>query len=176
MKVSGERNELYLLGPRSAALGGSVFNAIQNRDGGDLPALDYAEANASIKTVVAAIRARVVSAAHDISDGGLLACIAEMCLGGDADGVIGATVSSPQEWAPSIPIHAALFGEAPGFVVEVPHDQTRAFETICRDASARPVHLGTTGGSRIRVEGTSVDISLTDAASAWSTPLKALYA
>ncbi|HZV79273.1 MAG TPA: phosphoribosylformylglycinamidine synthase subunit PurL [Candidatus Binatus sp.] len=176
MKLTGEGNELYVLGPRSAALGGSVFNAIQNREGGDLPALDYAEATASIRTVVVAIRARAVTAAHDISDGGLLACIAEMCLGGDADGKIGATIRSPEQWAPSISVDAALFGEAPGFVVEVPHGQRGAFESICRDAGTRTVRLGTTGGSHIRVEGTSVDISLTDAASAWSTPLRALYA
>ncbi|MBV8366128.1 MAG: phosphoribosylformylglycinamidine synthase subunit PurL [Candidatus Eremiobacteraeota bacterium] len=176
MRFTAEGNPVYLFGARTAALGGSVINALERRSGGQLPPLDYNEANASIKAVVAAIHARAVSAAHDISDGGLLACVAEMCLGGDADGRIGVVIRKPGQWAPSTPLEAALFGETPGFVVEVPANCTQEFESICRDNAAHIIKLGETGGTSIRVEGVAVDVPLISAAKAWSSPLGALYA
>jgi phosphoribosylformylglycinamidine synthase subunit PurL len=177
MRLSAPGHHLFLLGPRQASLGGSVFSIVAVADGSnDLPLLDYAEADASIRAVVAGIRAGAISAAHDISDGGLLACVAEMCLGGDADGRIGARLTGPSEWAPDVSIEEALFAEAPGFVVEVPPVQLPAFHEICKRNGARTLLIGTTGGSSIAVEDAACDVSLAEAAAAWTKPLMELYA
>jgi phosphoribosylformylglycinamidine synthase len=177
MRLSASEHHLFLFGPRTASLGGSVFDVVTAQGGmRDLPSLDYAEANASIRAVVAGVRAGAISAAHDVSDGGLLACVAEMCLGGDADGAIGARLADPREWAPALSLEAALFGEAPGFVVEVPTKQLPAFHEICKRAGARTLLIGTTGGASIAIEGTGCDVPLAEAASAWASPLRELYA
>jgi phosphoribosylformylglycinamidine synthase len=175
MRITSGDRRLLLLGPRSPHLGGSVLADASGMDLGDLPEIDYAEAVISIGVVIEGIRTRAVTAAHDISDGGLLACVAEMCLGGDADGTIGARLASPQMWAPDVPIPAALFGETGGFVVEVPPDKLAAFEAICTAAGAVAVAIGTTGGSSLHVNGLC-DVPLERAAEAWSAPLREVFA
>ena len=176
MKLSGPNNQLYLLGRRAPQLGGSVLEALHGNEEDELPPLDYAEANSSIRSVINAIREGVISAAHDISDGGLLACVAEMCLGGDADGVIGVRLDAPAKWAPGVAPYAALFGETPGFVVEVADTRRTAFEWFCGAQGAEPIVIGRTGGESIYVEGESCDVPLRQAAAEWTQPLKALYA
>ena len=175
MQLTAGERRLLLLGPRSAALGGSVLADVLGADAAALPAIDYEEANASIRAVVEGIRAGAVSAAHDISDGGLIACVAEMCLGGDAGGTIGARLTSPHVWAPDIPVAAALFGEAGGFVVEVQPERLASFEAICTAAGASPISIGVSGGATLQVAGLC-DVALSDLAEAWSAPLRELYA
>jgi phosphoribosylformylglycinamidine synthase len=175
MKLTGGDRRLLMLGPRTAALGGSVLADTLHAHPVDLPAIDYVEANASIGAVVEAIRKGMVTAAHDISDGGLLACVAEMCMGGDADGTIGARLTSPNVWAPDVPAAAALFGETGGFVVEVPPEKLGAFEAICTAAGAAPIAIGVTGGAALHVSGLC-DVPFARLAEAWSAPLREVYA
>ena len=174
MQLTGAGNRLFLLGERTPHLGGSVVASVAGAGGGPLPPIDYAEANASIRTVFEAIRSGAVSAAHDISDGGLIACVAEMCLGGDAAGAVGARLERPARWAPAIDRDAALFGEAGGFVVEVAPARVGAFEAACTAMEAHPVAIGVTGGTSLAIEGL-FDIPLSRLAAAWSEPLRELF-
>jgi phosphoribosylformylglycinamidine synthase len=175
MQITSADSRLFLLGPRQAQLGGSVFAAIAADERGPLPAIDYAEANASILAVVEGVRLGAITAAHDISDGGLLACVAEMCLGGDAAGSIGVRINAPSDWASQVESNAALFGEAGGFVVEVPVDRIGAFEAACTKSGAKPMAIGTTGGNALIVDG-HCDLQLPQLAHAWSAPLQELFA
>ena len=180
MQLTGDNNLLFLFGQRSHHLGGSVIWPVRMSDGQnflpeELPPLDYGEAIASIRAVITGIRAGVITAAHDISDGGLLVCVAEMCFGGDGQGTIGATLLEPLEWAPGLSHESALFGETPGFVVEVSRGHIARFEEICKAAGAQPMRIGTTGGRSIVVEDTDVAVALESAAEAWLAPLRELY-
>lgn len=176
MQVLEEGQLLYLLGARRPQLGGSVLaDALGLSKAGPLAPIDYAETNATIAAVLHEIRAGRIAAAHDISDGGLLACVCEMCLGGDGDGSIGATLLPVQKWAPGVSASAALFGEAGGFVVAVPPQGQQQFEAAVRSCGAEPRHLGSTGGSSLKV-GDACDIPLADLARAWTSPLQDLFA
>jgi phosphoribosylformylglycinamidine synthase subunit PurL len=175
MRLTGGDRRLLLLGARTAALGGSVVASVVGGQAAELPPIDYEEANASIGAVLEGIRAGAVTAAHDISDGGMLACVAEMCLGGDADGTIGARLASPDVWAADVPVVAALFGETGGFVVEVPSEQLGRFEAICTARGATPIAIGVSGGATLHVNGLC-DVPLAALAEAWSAPLRELYA
>ena len=179
MQLTRPERCLFLFGRRTSKLGGSVYKPAprgKTNLPSELPPLDYAEAKASIRAVVAGIRAGFVSAAHDISDGGLLACVSEMCLGGDAGGTIGVRLGDPKAWAPDVSAEAALFGETPGFVVEVARESVAGFEALCERVHAIAIPLGVTGGARIFVEGVDCDVALADAAAAWTGTLKELYA
>jgi phosphoribosylformylglycinamidine synthase II len=176
MQLTAADDRLYLLGARADEMGGSVLaDVVKLHPSGGLPDIDYDEVNASIRTVIEGIRAGCISAAHDISDGGLLACVAEMCLGGEGVGTIGATISSCEAWAPRVAVCAALFGEAGGFVVAVAPQRVAAFEKIARAHGAAPVEFGRTGGSQLRVAG-ACDIPLGEVARAWMRPLQELFA
>jgi phosphoribosylformylglycinamidine synthase len=98
-----------------------------------------------------------------------------MCLGGDARGEIGARVEAPLKWAPGVPLAAALFGEAGGFVVEVPRLRTREFHEVCKRHGAWTVVLGGTGGSSLVVDGL-MDVPLARIAQAWTATLTELFA
>ena len=175
MQLTGGERRLLLLGARSDHLGGSVFESLMGAaPDRELPPVDYAEANASIRAVIEAIRVGAVTAAHDISDGGLAACVAEMCFGGDGDGAIGVRLTSPGVWAPGVTTAAALFGEIGGFVVEVPQERLAAFEAICTAVDASPIAIGVAGGAAIHIDGLC-DVPLERAAAAWMQPLRALY-
>ena len=175
MQLTGGDHRLLLFGPRTEALGGSVISDVLDAPSDALPAIDYIEANSSIRVVIESIRAGAVTAAHDVSDGGVLACVAEMCLGGNADGTIGVRLSAPSLWAPDITPIAALFGEAGGFVVEVPTEHLGQFEAICIAHRASPIALGVTGGATLHVNGLC-DVPLAALADAWSAPLRDVYA
>jgi phosphoribosylformylglycinamidine synthase len=175
MQLTAPGNSLFLLGPRQDALGGSVLAAIEAMEPSPLPSIDYAEANSSILAVIDGVRRGAITAAHDISDGGLLACVAEMCLGGGAAGTVGARLNAPSSWAATIDPAAALFGEAGGFVVEVPAEKLAAFEAACTASHAKPTAIGATGGDALVVEG-HCERSLTHLAKAWSSPLQELFA
>lgn len=174
MQLTASGNRLFLFGARQVNLGGSVIAQAMTFQNNDLPAIDYTEANASMLAVIQGVRSGTITAAHDISDGGLLACVAEMCMGGDAAGSIGAHINAVSIWAPDIDVAGALFGEAGGFVVEVPIDRIGAFEAACTASGARPIAIGSTGGHALVVEG-HCDVALSLAALAWSAPLKELY-
>jgi phosphoribosylformylglycinamidine synthase II len=175
MQLTAPGNSLFLLGSRQENLGGSVLAAVAALESGPLPSIDYAEANASILAVIDGVRRGAITAAHDISDGGLLACVAEMCLGGDAAGTVGSRLNAPSFWAAGIDSAAALFGEAGGFVVEVPSEKIAAFEAACTASHARPTAIGTTGGDALVVDG-HCDMPLSLLAEAWSAPLRELFA
>lgn len=167
---------LYLVGARHDAVGGSVLaDVLGVREGGALPPLDYDEINASIRVAIGGVRSGYITAAHDISDGGLLACVAEMCLGGEGKGVIGATLRPLDVWAKGVPPAAALFGEAGGFVVAVREAEVARFEALVRSSGAGAVRFGKTGGSSLKVEG-ECEVALTDLARAWTSALQDLFA
>jgi len=176
MQLVAGQQFLYLLGTRSPELGGSVFaDVIGVLDAGPLPPIDYEDACAQIKAVIGEIRAKRITAAHDISDGGVLACVAEMCLGGEGTGTIGASLLPTEQWAPGVSHAAALLGEAGGFVVAVAPENSEAFETGVKSHGAQARRLGMTGGSRLHVEHLC-DLALSDVAAAWMRPLVDLFA
>lgn len=140
---------LILLGPRGPELGGSVFQQLQGVTGGPLPPLDLEGERARAWAVVDAIRDGLVAACHDVSDGGLLACVAEMLLGANADGTVGASIDV--ERLASEGLLGACFGEHGGFVLQAAPGKTEALLALLRERALSPAVLGPTGGASLRV-------------------------
>ena len=121
----------------------------------------FETARATHHRVSALIRGGKVRAAHDVSDGGLAVAIAEMCI---ASG-LGATLKLDAEVYP--PSADSIFSPvATTYVLEM------------TEASAREAGLPIIGrverGARLRIsyDGMgSIDLSVSDLASAWRTPL-----
>jgi phosphoribosylformylglycinamidine synthase len=107
------------------------------------------------------IVSRKVAACHDLSDGGLLVALAEMCLSGST----GASIKLPQDIAAP---HAYLYGEDQARYL-IATDDGGALVEAARKAGVPAVVLGYSGGSGIAVEGLlSVPLQeLRDAHEAW---------
>jgi phosphoribosylformylglycinamidine synthase len=127
-----------------AHLGQSIWlREVLGREEGPPPPVDLHHEKAVGDFVRGLIREKLVTAVHDLSDGGLAAALAEMAM---ASG-IGATIATPAGSAT-----AAFFGEDQGRYVLT---TTRADEIQRRAAAAGVllVVIGKTGGSDLTLGG-----------------------
>ncbi len=142
-KAAGEA--ILLIGATQGWLGQSLYlREICGREEGAPPPVDLAAERRNGEFVRALIRDGLVTAAHDVSDGGLLVAIAEMAM---ASG-LGAELDAPA----AVAAHAFWFGE----------DQARYVVTaknayvVTRRANAAAVpltRLGATGGEGLALAG-----------------------
>src|SRR5205823_10538617 len=107
LKESG--NELYLLGLTKDELGGSHYHLVHGLTGGVPPWVDLELAPRLFRALHAAIRAGLVRACHDLSEGGLAVAAAEMAFAGG----VGADLTGPADVAPGSPDAVRLFSESP---------------------------------------------------------------
>jgi phosphoribosylformylglycinamidine synthase len=119
---------VYLLGSTRDELGGSEIESELNARGGDVPRVDAARFKSRYQALHRAMLARLVSACHDLSDGGLGVALAEMAIGGR----LGATIDlarSPVAGS-GLETLALLYSESAGrLLVTVAPEKQAAFET-----------------------------------------------
>lgn len=116
MDLKRAGNLLLLLGTLRNQLGGSHFYQLAGGVGGEIPQVDFEGGPRLLERLHATIRAGCLAACHDVSEGGLVVAVAEMCLGGD----LGAELQLPAPTA-DLPLEAWLFAESPScFVLEAP--------------------------------------------------------
>ncbi|HEX3675836.1 MAG TPA: phosphoribosylformylglycinamidine synthase subunit PurL [Sphingomicrobium sp.] len=149
-KSGGE--SLILLGHSTGHVGQSLWlDVCHGRREGRPPPVDLAVERRVGELVRQLIAAGLVSAVHDIADGGALVAIAEMALGGG----IGASVSLPTAANPA----AIMFGEDQGRILVTTSDP----DGVIARAGASNIfaaRIGETGGSA--VEGPGFSASLFD--------------
>jgi phosphoribosylformylglycinamidine synthase len=150
---------LVLLGGSNEAhtLGGSRWAAARGARGGPLPELDTGLHQRLLRLVAGLVSDGVVAGVHDVGDGGLALCLAEMAVRSSL-GFRVAGVAGPAE----------LFNEAPSRVVVCVADAPALRAVLARadDAGVPVRELGRAGGDRLVVDGL-VDVGLADAAAAW---------
>jgi phosphoribosylformylglycinamidine synthase subunit PurL len=110
-----ERSALFLIGARTAAMGGSVYQDVIGKDCARMPSVGFAEFGAQVRVVTDLIGEGKVLAGKAIGPGGLAAALGVMCFQGDFECRV---------WSQS-PLRKdfLLFNETPGFVLEVSRDQ-----------------------------------------------------
>jgi len=162
----GAGHRIALLGPDDVSLGGSEYLwSRHGQAGGALPPLDLEVERRVQAAVRAAIAAGLATAAHDCSDGGLAATLAESCVTGPTSVGCEVTLASG-------PRHdQVLFGEGPSRVlVSVEPARAREFEALMAESAIAWRWIGTTGGDRLRVRiGTTTvaDVGLDQIEHAW---------
>ena len=142
-KAEGE--SILLIGETQGWLGQSVYlRDICGREEGAPPPVDLAAERRHGEFVRALIRDGLVTAAHDLSDGGLLVALAEMAMASR----IGAVLEAP----PGVPAHAFWFGEDQARYVVTAKDA----EAVVQRAAAAGlplIRLGATGGRALAIAG-----------------------
>ncbi|XP_026146936.1 phosphoribosylformylglycinamidine synthase-like [Carassius auratus] len=121
-------------------LGGSALAQCYGQLGDSSPDLDQPEKlSACFNTTQALIQDRLLTAGHDVSDGGLISCLLEMAFAGNR----GIDVDMPLE---GVDVMEALFSEELGLVLEVCE---RNASTVCQrytHAGLRCHRIGRTSG------------------------------
>ena len=149
---------VYLVGTTQPDFSGSEIQKLLTGDiAGRLADLDLATVKHQQDLVLAAIQAHLVTAAHDLSEGGLLAGLAEMAFANQ----IGADlrVAVPTSW---------LFAETPGrFLITIAPENQPAFEKVLGSAATL---LGRTTAApqvTIAAPNRTFSASLADLHQAW---------
>jgi phosphoribosylformylglycinamidine synthase subunit PurL len=141
----GEGEAILVIGETRGWLGQSLYlRELCGREEGAPPPVDPAAERRHGDFIRTLIRDGLITAAHDVSDGGLLVALAEMTI---ASG-IGAVLEQPAE----LPAHAFWFGEDQARYVVT----TRNVEPIMERAKAAGVPLtllGATGGAVVSLSG-----------------------
>ena len=157
MAFRDEGDLIAHLGQASAGnLGGSeLAMQLHGRVTGEPQQIDL-DAEARLQRALLALaRAHILSSAHDVSEGGLGACIAESCIAGDLGAEISlASLSEqrPRDVAPSS-AEAFLFAEEPSrAVVSFSREHLARVEAICAEHSVPFETIGAVGGHTLQIE------------------------
>jgi phosphoribosylformylglycinamidine synthase len=145
-KAEGEA--VLLVGETVGWLGQSLYlREICGREEGAPPPVDLIEERENGDFVRALILDGLASAAHDVSDGGLLVAVAEMAMAAN----IGARLDAVPE---DIAAHAFWFGEDQArYVVTVKAADAQAVLARAAASGVLVQRIGTTGGSALTLPG-----------------------
>jgi phosphoribosylformylglycinamidine synthase subunit PurL len=137
---------ILLIGETLGHLGQSAYlREICGRDDGAPPPVDLVAEKKHGDFVRALVRDGKVTAAHDLSEGGLALALAEMAISGG----LGAQVRS----APAIATHGYLFGEDQGrYLLTAAPAEAEAIEAAAQVAGIAAAPIGTTGGDALTIE------------------------
>jgi phosphoribosylformylglycinamidine synthase len=162
--LRAEGDAIILIGETAGWLGQSIYlREINGREEGAPPPVDLSVEKRNGDFVRSAILAGTITAAHDLSDGGLGIALAEMVLGS----AFGADIALPESGAPA---HALLFGEDQGrYLVTVAADAAHALITNAKAAGVPAYLLGSVVASDLTITNicTISKTALVDRHEAW---------
>jgi phosphoribosylformylglycinamidine synthase subunit PurL len=162
-----EGDAVALVGPFAPSLAGSELAKLRGELADGLPGVEVEQVRAAIDLVREAARSGAITAAHDVSDGGLACALAECA--------IAAGVGVRADLDPLVELRGAsgetaLFGEGPGGFVVCGPEQT--INDLVAQGEARGVavmRIGDVGGEGIELVAAEAEarVDLADAEAAW---------
>ena len=155
---------LLILGKRKDECGGSIYYALHDELGANVPQPDLAETEAQIFAVTNVISAGLVLACHDISEGGIATALAEMSFRND----IGCEVNIPGE----LRTDKLLFSETGGFVLEVAPGNLKTLREVFLSRGIEVTKIGKTTDKPILRINNLVDHPVAAAKEVWENGLR----
>jgi phosphoribosylformylglycinamidine synthase II len=156
-------DEIAVIGAGKPELDGSEYLAVTHGVVSGTPKLDLSDEAALQRLVRDLISARLLSSAHDCSDGGLAIALAESSFAGGL-GIRAGNLQSKCR------IDEMLFGESQSrIVVSYPNNAGPAVATAAATAGVPFLQLGSVGGNRLLIG--PIDIAFSEAESAWANGL-----
>lgn len=149
--TSSFKNEgdiIAVIGDLAGGLGGSEYLKRRCALEQGMPVPFEAERHRkAFAAVTSMIEEELLASAEDISDGGLLCCLAECCVRDES--AIGAQISLPVRETREDEL---LFGEAPArFVVSFAADKAASVSRLAAQAGATFLQVGKVGGRKLRL-------------------------
>ncbi len=148
-----EAETIVLIGDTQGHLGQSLYlREIEGREDGPPPPVDLGVEKRNGDFVRGLITGTLVTACHDVSDGGILVAVAEMALSGS----IGATLQIPDSDSPA---HAWLFGEDQGRYIVTTTD-AKGLLAAADKAGIPAMQIGITGADGLSLIGGEAETAL----------------
>jgi phosphoribosylformylglycinamidine synthase II len=171
-----------IVGVPQLAYGGSVLAELTDTVSVTLPTIDYVMFARSCALIREGFAQGCLLAVRDVSDGGMLAAVAEMACGALAERPVGAElvhwdkIYDVDLWIGDLIPHAGMavwFAEFPGFVCEVA--DWAAFRRLGDECGVKTCYLGKTIAEPcIRTEYRH-EIAVRELREAWEAPLRDFY-
>ncbi|MDP7557915.1 MAG: phosphoribosylformylglycinamidine synthase subunit PurL [Candidatus Marinimicrobia bacterium] len=155
---------VLMVGKRKNECGGSIYYALHNELGSNVPRPDFTEVEAQIFAVTDAISSSLVLSCHDISEGGIAAALAEMSFRNGK----GCNVTIPGE----LSTDKILFSESGGFVLEVAPDNIEALRKIFSSRGIDIKEIGKTTTEAILKINNVLDLPVAAGKDAWESGLR----
>jgi phosphoribosylformylglycinamidine synthase len=155
LSIKRPGDKILLIGTTEGWLGQSLYlREICGLENGAPPPVDLSAEKRNGDFLRGLIANRALTAAHDLSDGGLAVALAEMAMAGG----IGATIAAHA----SLPAHAFLFGEDQArYIVTAAPDKAEAIRNEAENAGVACEIIGLTGGDTLTL-GAGIAILLAD--------------
>jgi len=170
---------VLLVGARTPETAGSLYlDAGYSAGRPEVPELDFDAARSEIRAVIDLVRAGLITAAHDISDGGLAVCLSEMAMGLEGAAAGGARIAIP-EGQDHLTAREFLFSENGGFVLTVPPEYAEQAHDLLDKAGVDWWPLGeVTVAARLGIIGSDglpvAELDVVEMTSRWQQALPAL--
>ena len=151
-----EGQAIVLVGETGNELGASLYQReVLGEDAGAPPHVDLALERKNGEFVRGLIESGRVDTCHDLSDGGLVAAVADMAITSS----IGATINVESD----LPTHTVLFSETQArYLIAVDTDAAEKIVTEASKAGVAAAIIGATGGSTLNLQDGAVDMALSD--------------
>ena len=174
MDFKSAGNLIYIIGVTKEELGGSAYYAAKGFIGNKAPAVDPLSAKAVYQRLSAATAKRLVSACHDLSEGGLGVALAEMAFAGGYGAEV--QLSKVLRDYGLDRNDSILFSESNSrFLVEVSPNNRNEFEQVMGFSAFSLIGI-VSPDDRLVIKGTDsrviVDTSIVELKDAWQRPLK----
>jgi phosphoribosylformylglycinamidine synthase len=142
-----EGHHIYLVGKTAGHLGSSLYlREVLGREEGPPPPVDLTAESDNGNFVRELISSSRIAACHDLSDGGLLIALAEMCFPKS----IGAEIEFPE----GVDAHAFAFGEDQArYLLAIPAEHAQVIAQEAKQKNIPISYLGITSGSNLVVDG-----------------------
>ena len=166
-----EENLVYLVGKQTEKeLGGSEYYKHMKIEGGIVPKTDPVLLQHAMKGLLTSMEKGCIAACHDLSEGGLAVCLAEMAIGGD----LGALVDV-SEVGTELRTDFKLFSESnTRWIVEVKKEKQAEFEKLLKKEKVFFTLLGKTKGNHLVIQDnkkTVVDLGVDMLRECWRKPI-----
>jgi phosphoribosylformylglycinamidine synthase len=158
-----EGNELYLIGSTKDEMGGSAYYRTFGGYSSNVPNVDLEILGNGIKGIVSSIGEGCIASCHDLSEGGLGVCLAEMCIGGN----LGVEVDISK--IGKLRSDVKLFSESDSrWIVEVKKGMEDDF--LKRLKGTELHRIGEVGGSNVVItdQASLISLPLEETKKAWS--------
>jgi phosphoribosylformylglycinamidine synthase subunit PurL len=188
-KLKRSDSQILLIGKRKNELGASEFYKILDKDfggtkdsdnkllGANVPQSHFQEAQNQIYALTDLVSQGLILSAHDISEGGLAICLAEMCMPHQKHPEAKISINIDiQDIKNNLESYQVLFTETPGFVLEVASDDVEKVINVFEQSHVDVWNIGKTNNSKpFTISDNSVEmiqISLQALQNTWMNGLR----
>ncbi len=144
-----EGNSVYLVGNETKKeLGGSEYYRIIGIEGGKVPRTNANILKKSINGILSSISKGYIASCHDLSEGGIAVCLAEMAIGGDLGAIIDIS-----KIGKNLRTDYKLFSESnTRWIVEVKKKKQKDFEKLLKNKKIFFICIGQVKGKNLVIK------------------------